>query len=348
MVGVPAPAYLGQVNTRAEIDNFIPQLWTDDIIHYRDRKFHMASACRTYNFEGQKGDELFLPLVGRSGVFDRVPGQPVRLQVKSPSGYKVKVDQDKESSFGVDKIVKIQSQYDAFRAYTKEAGYAMARDLDNALLALRATVPTSRRLFFTADGTAATLPGGLTKAGLETAIQITMEEDVDWEECHWVFSPNQLMDLTDIDEFQSRDFDFASARNGIVGTLYGLPVHVTTQITNNTLVGYRNGEGAPGEPTPGVIGSPYFPTQEDVAAVALNRGQTGSEVAQPFQTGMLVHPDWAVLLKQQNIMVETSRETLLQLDALVTTHVYGAKSFKRDHAVLLFSRGSSYTANNEG
>jgi hypothetical protein len=348
MVAVPSSVYLGGVNTRNEIDNFIPNMWTDDIIRYRDRKFHMASAVRTYNFIGQKGDELALPLVGRSGVYDRIPGQPVRLQVKAPGQYKVRVDQDKESSFGIDKIVKIQSQYDAYTAYVKEAGYAMARDLDNALLALRASVPTGRRLFFTSNGTAAGTPQGLSKAGIETAIQLMMEEDVDYEECHWVLSPNQLLDLSSVDEFISNDFNFANMRNGIVGTLYGLPVHVTTQITNNTLDGYRNGEGAPGEPTPGVTGSPYVPTQEDVTPTFLNRGQTGSEVANPFQTGMLVHPDWAVLLKQQNIMVETSRETLLQLDAFVTTHVYGAKSFRRDHAVLLFTQGSPYTPNNQG
>lgn len=339
----PLPYYAGQPVTRQNINNFIPNVWTGDIRRYRDRKFHLAMVTKTYDFVGQKGDTLKIPLFGRAAVYDRMPGNPVRLQVQNGGQYEVKVDKDRESSFGMDNIVNIQSQYELRQIYTREAGYAQARDLDNALLGLRAAIPTTQQIFRTTGAGAGTIsgdPAPLDNAVILAAMQQIMESDVPLEECRWVMSPNQAFDLVDIDKFISNDYNLATVRNGILGTLYGLPVHVTTQITNNTLNGYINGEGATPEPTPGVAGSPYLPTQEAVVGSGLPRGKSGSEVAQPFQTAMLVHPEWALMLKQRNLTVEQSRETLYQMDVLVTNQVYGCKTYRQDHCVMIHSRGT--------
>lgn len=344
----PAPLYHGEVLSRDRIDNFIPNRWIGEIRYYRDRMFHLANTIKTIAVIGKKGDEWYQPLVGRAEVYDRIPGQPVRLQARTPGQYSVKVTKDKESSFGIDKIVSVQSQYDLRTPYTREAGYAMQRDLDNFLLGMRAAIPANRQIFRSTGagaGTAAGDPAPLDSSTIEAAIQFQLESEVPLSECKWVFSPNQVMDLITIDKFISTDYNLANIRigalsSGVVGTLYGLPVHCSTQISNNSLDGYISSEGALGEPTPGVIGSRYLPDQDPVVGTGLPRGKTGSEVAQPFQTGMLVHPEWGVLLKQQNINVEASREVLLQMDALVTTQVYGAKLYRQDHAVLIHSRGS--------
>ena len=118
-------------------------------------------------------------------------------------------------------------------------------------------------------------------------------------------------------------------------------MHVTTQIGNNSLDGLIAEEGATGTPTPGVQGSLYVPNQEDADTVIsyLPRGKTGNEIAQPFHTGMLVHPDWAMLAKQKSITIETGRELLLQTDVSVGRHVYGAKSFYPELGVLIHSQG---------
>lgn len=344
MAAVPAPYYNGSVVTRDTIANFIPNRWLGEIRMYRDRKFHLAMATKTFDFTGQKGDTIHIPLVGRAAVYDRVPGQPVRLQTQAPGQYSARVDRDKESSYGIDNIVQIQSQYDTRTVYTKAAGYAMARDLDNALLGLRAGLPASQQIFVSTGvgaGTAAGDPAPLSKASIEAAMQLMMEADYDISECKWIISPNMALDLANIDQYISGDYQLANMKSGIVGMLYGLPVHITTQITNNRLDGYKNGEDAPGQPTPGVIGSPYLPTQDVIVGTGLPRGKTGNEVAQPFSTGMLVHPNWALLLKQKNITVEASREVLLQMDAMVTNQVYGTKLYEMDAAVLLHVQGST-------
>lgn len=342
------PYYTGEVLSRSRIDNFIPQVWIGDIRYYRDSNFFMSSLTKAMNVVGKKGDTYKIPLVGRAGVNDRIPGQPVELQARTPGQYQVTVDQDKETSFGIDDIVMVQSQYDTMKIYTKEAGYAMARDLDNALLALRAAIPTTQQLYRTTGtgaGTAAGTPAALDEGILVAALLQMMEANVPVNECAWVFSPKQVMDLIVLDIIKSKDYDTGNLtvgqfNSGRMGTLWNLPVYVSTQITNNTLDGYIPREGASGLPTPGVIGSPYLPTQDSVVGSGLPRGQTGSEVANPFQTGMLVHPEWACLLKQKNISVTKSFENLLQMDALVTRHIYGSKLYRTDHSVLIHSQGT--------
>lgn len=345
MVATPASYYVGSPLQRSDIANFIPQIWIGEVRRYRDRMFHLAKGTKTFNFLGKKGDTLHIPLVTRAGVRDRIPGQSVHLQSRQPGQYRITVDQDKESSFSLDRMVDIQSQYAIRQLYTQEAGYAMARDLDNALLALRAALPATQKIFKTTTGTAAGDPQALDEATILAALQLMMESNVPLEQCMWIFSPNQVLDIWTLDRFTSNDFNLAQLNlgtfsSGVVGRLYNLPVMVTNQITNNTLVGYISEEGAAGQPTPGVAGSPYLPTQESIVGTGLERGKTGSEVAQPFQTGMLVHPDWSILIKQSNINATASFENLLQMEALVTTHTYGTKTYRQDHAVLLFTQGT--------
>ena len=342
------PYITGQVLDRTRIDNFIPNVWTDDVRYYRDAAFVLSMVTQVKNVQGQQGDTYHVPLIGRAAVNTRVPGKPVQAQARTPGKYEVKVDQDKESSFSVDSIVKIQSQYDQQMIYTREHGYALGRDLDNALLALRAGIPTSQQIFRTigtGEGTAAGTPAAIDEATLLAALQLMLEANVPLQDCAWVFSPKQIVDLMELDIIKNADYSVGTlnvrnANMGAVGTLYTLPVYSTTQISNNSLVGLINGEGATPGPTPGVAGSLYLPTQDTIIGGGLPRGQTGSETVNPFQTGMLVHPEWAYLLKQLDVTVTQSFENSLQMDLVVFRHVYGCRLYRNDHVVLMHTAGN--------
>lgn len=345
-----APVFAGSLVTRPDIGVFIPNVWAFEILRYRDRKFHMANLCKTINVIGKKGEEVYFPKVGRLTTRDRIPNQPVTLQRMSGGSWKMKVTKDKEVSFGIDKIVNIQSQYDLRKEYTMAAGEAMARDLDNFLLGMRAVIPTTNRIFRTTGAgadTAAGDPAPLDNATILAAMQMILDQDGDLSQCKWLMSPNQVMDLMDLDKFVSNDYNLAQLsmggfKSGMIGTLYGLPVYVSTQISNNSLTGYIPADGAPGEPTPGVEGSYYLPDQEDPGTIitTLPRGKTGNEVAQPFHSGLLVHPDWCMLAKQQNVATESDRVIMYQADVVVSTHIYGAKSFYPELSVMFHTRGN--------
>lgn len=344
MANIIGNPYLdGSTLDRTQIDNFIPSVWTGDVRYYRDSNFILSDVTTVKSVVGQQGDTYKIPLIGRAGVYTRVPGQPVQSQSRTPGNYEIKVDQDKESSFSIDSIVKLQSQYDTMQIYTKEHGYALGRDLDNALLALRAAVPTTQQIYRSSDGTAAGTPAALDQATLIAAMQLMLNANVPLSECYWVLSPKQFLDLLVLEIIQSNDyslsnFDIRSA-NGKMGTLYTLPVYVTTQITNNALDILYNGEGSTAGPAPGVAGSLYLPTQDTIVGGGLVQGQTGSETANPFMTGMLVHKEWAYMLKQLEPTVTQSFENALQMDLVVFRHVYGCKKYRDDHCVLMHTEG---------
>lgn len=331
--------YSGSTVQRGDIDRFIPNVWASDIRHYRSTKFMMQRVVQVRSFVGKKGDTLYEPLVGRSAIYPKLPGQPVQLQSRRPGQWELKIDQYNESSYALEDIVEIQSQYNLRKPYTKEAGYAMARDLDNALLALRATIPVERQIFRSINagaGTAAGDPAPINSDVILAGKTLLEEEDVDVEDMALVVAVAQRNDMLDIDKFTSADYvNGKPVMTGFIGTVYGIPVMATNNMRINSLDGYHNGEGAPGQPTPGVLGSPYMPTQEPIVGTGLPRGKTGNEVAQPFVSCLLCSKEWAMLAVQKNISTEYSRENLLQADALVCTHAYGARTYRSNEAVLI-------------
>jgi len=317
---------------------FIPQLWKGEIRRYRDRKFMMERLVRVKNFIGQKGQTLHVPLVGRMSVRPKVAKQPIDLDMTTPGAYMVSVDQQNYVAHGVEDITNIQSQYNVRNAYSREIGYALRRDLDNALLGLRAAVPT--QLFSSSTGTVAGVPQPMNADIILAAKEIFDRASVPEEDRHILVGPQQYRDLLDIERFISSDFiDGRPTVNGVVGRLYDFTIHMTNQIQENTLTGYVNGEGAIGQPTPGVLGSPYMPTQDIIIGDGLPRGQTGNEEAAPFTTAVVMHPEWACLLRQTNIVTKSSYDIHYLSDIVISYHVFGAKTYRRNHAILLHTGG---------
>lgn len=327
------------VTIRSDVNALI-ELMILDIMRLRERQFGMAKLCTTYSFVGKMGDNVKIPTMGRLAVHRRIPGSAVRSQAVRLDEFTCVVDYDLESSVELDELVSLQTGSTIRRPITTEISYAQTRYMDNVMLGLRAAVPTSQQVIVSSTGTAAGDPQALTRVACDTALQYMIESAIPYEECTWVFSPQQVMDLGNQVTLTSKDFTFATQKNGIIGTLYGLPVMMTPQISNNNLTGYRNGAEAVPGPTPGVAGSEFLPTQDPITAT-LPRGKTGAEIAQPFQTGMLIHPSWAVFLPQKNITVEVGRDIRFQSDLVVGKQVFGTRLYRTDACFNIHTRGSS-------
>jgi hypothetical protein len=107
-------------------------------------------------------------------------------------------------------------------------------------------------------------------------------------------------------------------------------VYTISNVTTNSLTGYTNGTGAAAQPTPGVVGSSYLPTQDSYTALPTTGGGTGS-----FVTALACHPDWAKFATPLEPKIEAGRSLELQMDEVVSTWIYGSKIYRSDHAVLL-------------
>ena len=337
-MALPQP-YSGGAMTVASNKEFIPKIWETELKKELDAQFILSKIVTMMPFAGKKGDTVKIPEIKRMGVYDKLSETQVRLQSFVGSNWEMKVDKYKEVSFLIEDILDLQTSFSLRVPYIEEASYAMSQDIDNSLLALRASIPLTQQIVVSDTGTITGNPTAIDDAAIRAALQRLNEAKAKKTERYFIVSEGQYTDLLGITKFVSADFiNGAPITNGIIGTLYGIPVISTTQVTSNSLNGYFNGEGSVGEPTPGVVGSPYMPTQDALTGLVLGglpRGKSGAEVAQPFATCMLVQKGWARMAMQKTPSSEMSRENLLQADALVNTQVYGCKVFRQDHCVLM-------------
>jgi hypothetical protein len=337
-MALPQP-YSGTAMNIASNSEFIPKIWETELKKELDANFVLSQASTMMPFKGKKGDTVKIPLIKRMGVFDKLSETQVRLQSFVGENWEMQIDKYKEVSFLIEDILDLQTSFSLREPYIQEAAYAMAQDMDNSLLGLRAGIPLTQQIVVSDTGTIAGNPEALNDAAVRAALQRLNEAKAPKKNRYWIVSEGQYTDLLGITKFVSSDFvNGAPTTNGIIGTLYGIPVVSTTQITANSLDGYINGEDGSPEPTPGVAGSPYLPTQDTLVGLSNNglpRGKTGAEVAQPFATCMLVQKDWSRYAMQKTPSSEMSRENLLQADALVNTCVYGCRIYRPDHCVLV-------------
>lgn len=325
--------YRGDTVQLNQVGNFIPELWANDVLKKREPKLQATMAVTRQQFAGgKKGDIIHYPIIYEMAVNDKLPATMVNLQTQTPGDFTVTIDKYKESSFMIEDVVGVQSKYNVMSLYTERASRAMANDIDNAILGMRAAVPTSQWIYVSSDGAESGTPQAIDEASILAAMQLLDEQDVPEEGRMILVSPGQYADLLAIDKFIDRDFiDGYPVSSGALGSLYGMQVYKVNKLKTNSLTGYRNGKDAPLQPTPGVIGSPYLPSQDSFNTLPYN--------GKSWVSAMVVHPSWCFLMDAQTIKVETSREVLYQADALVMTQIYGTKmSFYPEGAILIHSR----------
>lgn len=235
----------------------------------------------------------------------------------------------------------VPGQYNIRGEYTREAGYALARDAENFILGHRASVNNNAAnvIWNTSTGAAGGTFQALNEASILAAVQVLDERNVPQEGRFLAVSPGQYTDLLTITRFSSEDFINGSpVSSGRLGTIYGIPVYKSNMLKVNSLTGYTNGRNGIPQPTPGVAGSPYLPTQDSFTGLPYSGDGTNTS-ASGIVTAMLGHKDWLYMARVLEPKVETSREVLFQADAVVTTSLYGAKSFRTESMILIHSAG---------
>ena len=337
-MALPGIEFVGDAYTAQRADVFIPDLWSAEVKRFRDAKLITSEYTKKLPFAGKKGDRLHIPNISRAAVYDKLPERPVTMQARTESEFYCDIDTYKESSFMIEDIVTTQSAYALRSEYTREAGYAIARDIDNSVLALRAAVNAfaSQVIFNSSNGLVTGNGAGnpMAFASFLTAKLILDAADVPPEDRVFVVSPGQYAQLLNINQFTNVQFvDGRPVQNGLVGSLFGIPVVMTSQVGTNSVTGYVNGTGNTAAPTPGVNGSPYVPKQDTFTSLPTNF--TGDN--RPIVTSILCHMDWAVLGIQQEPALESGREPIYQADVVIMTQLYGTRLFRSDHAVLIHS-----------
>lgn len=236
---------------------FIEELWSDEVLAAYKSNLVMPQLVVVMNHVGSKGDTVHLPTPGRaSGPNAKVTELPVTLIAAQETKKQFVIDQHWEYSRLIEDIAKIQAN-DSFRAfYTDDAGYTLARKVDQLLHAEGAKLagadaaptvagsayskavigtPTSGALV--AWSAAANANAGnaatITDEGLRIMLRKLDDSDVPSMGRVLVIPPVEKQKLLGITRFTEQAFvgeqgSANSIRNGLVGNLYGVEVYVSS------------------------------------------------------------------------------------------------------------------------
>lgn len=224
--------------------NFIPEVWSDDVIAAYKKHLVLAQLVARINHKGKKGDLIHIPKPVRGAASAKVANNVVTLVTSTADKVDVALDKHYEYSFVVEDILEVQGMASLRRFYTDDAGFALATQVDSDLRDLAATWNAGTAYSGAVigsdgstayDGTGAGNGAALTDAGLRRVIQTLDDNDVPMRDRFLVIPPVEKRRLLGITRFTEQAFTGEagsgnSIRNGLVGDVYGIPVYVSTNI----------------------------------------------------------------------------------------------------------------------
>jgi len=237
-----------------EVPNFIPELWSDEVIAAYKQNLVAANLVRKLNHRGKKGDTIRIPTPTRGSASDKgAQSQVTLIQHGADAGLVVSIDKHKEYSRFIEDIVDVQALASLRQFYTDDGGYAIAKQVDTDLLveffntgsaslvytASTNTLETTSTFdtIYEGDGSVwdETASTDISDAGIRAHIKVLDDGDVPMAERFYVVPTIVKQDLTGIARFTEEAFVGERAggntiRNGIVGNVYGVEVYVTTQL----------------------------------------------------------------------------------------------------------------------
>jgi hypothetical protein len=249
---------------RSEVPNFIPQLWSDEVIASYKSNLVMANLVRKLNHRGKKGSSIKIPTPSRGSASDKsAESQVTLIQHGTDAGLTININKHKEYSRLIEDIVDVQALGSLRRFYTDDAGYAIARRVDKDLIlgmAANANGGTATlvenadgSLDSTSSGTGSWVIGDgstawdptstanagnatdLTDLGIRRLIRSLDDIDAPMAGRYLVIPPVVKQDMLGFARYTEQSFTGEvgkgnSIRNGLVGDVYGVEIYITNQL----------------------------------------------------------------------------------------------------------------------
>jgi len=232
----------------SEIQNFVPELWSDEVLAAYKSNLVLSNLVRKLNHRGKKGDTIRIPTPTRGTVSDKAAETAVTLiQHGTDAGVTILIDKHKEYSRLIEDLASVQGLESLRRFYTDDGGYAIAHQVDRDLFheAFRtgsASITVSGNTLTTAstfdtiregDGTTwdETACTDITDAGIRAFIKVLDDVDAPQRGRVLVVPTIVKQDLLGLSRFTEQAFvgNGDTIRNGLVGDVYGSEVFVTTR-----------------------------------------------------------------------------------------------------------------------
>lgn len=211
---------LGTGNTGlTEVDAFIPELWSDYVSGYLQRKLVFRPLVDDYSeFVQGKGDTIHVPTLSEVAVQDKSENTAIEYDATTESVTDITIDQHKYASKIFEDIAVIQANSGLVEKYAQGFAYGLAKEID-AFVASKLITITSGATLATNDVIAA--------SELQAALASLGEADLDYREGDLVMAVNPTVyaDLLNEDRLVRYDALGESAiKNAMIEKAYGMPV----------------------------------------------------------------------------------------------------------------------------
>tara|TARA_R110000823_G_scaffold2934_6_gene11694 strand:- start:10192 stop:11130 length:939 start_codon:yes stop_codon:yes gene_type:complete len=239
---------LGTNNTTITTSaNFIPELWSDEVVGAYKQNLVLANLVTKMSHKGKKGDTINIPKPARGSASVKAANNQVTLIADTAGVVAVSINKHYEYSKLIEDIAEVQAISSMRKFYTDDAGYALANQVDDDLFAISEGLQggtvggTGAALFEKAvrggDGTTlfagGTSGGGatdITDAGIRRMILTLDNADVPMDNRALVMPPVASNDLLAIARFTEQQFigNGDAISTGKIGQIYGVDVFVTS------------------------------------------------------------------------------------------------------------------------
>jgi len=225
--------------------NFIPEIWSDEIVAAYKKNLVLANLVMKMNFKGKKGDTVHIPTPTRGSASAKAAETAVTLIAATESIIDISINKHYEYSRLIEDIVEAQALNSMRQFYTSDAGYALARQVDTDLVQLGrvanggSTGAQYGSAFIGGDGTttfdytANTNTGNasaLTDSSIRRTIQRLDDNDTPMDNRFFLIPPSSRNTLMGLARYTEQAFvgNGDAIRNGEIGNLYGIPVFTSS------------------------------------------------------------------------------------------------------------------------
>ena len=244
------PSQTGAVDN-ARAATFIPEIWSDEIVAAYQANLVLANLVKKMAMTGKKGDTIHIPKPTRGVATAKQAKTAVTIQADTESEVQVIIDKHFEYSRMIEDITEAQALSSLRQFYTGDAGYALAKQVDNDLFTLGKSFgdgdgsdwTNSATFIPTTTGLAAYAGAGTTADFNDNAFRALIQKmddaDVPMDNRSFVVPPSLRNAIMGVERYVSSDFvDGRGVQNGKIGNLYGVDVFVTSNcpLTHSTTV----------------------------------------------------------------------------------------------------------------
>jgi len=218
---------LGTNNTTAAVaGNFIPELWSDEVIGAYKSNLVLANLVTKLSHKGKKGDTIHIPKPARGSASVKAANAQVTLSAATNTVVDISINKHYEYSKLIEDIAEVQALASMRKFYTDDAGYALATQVESDLFGTM-----TGGSFVKGDGSAWSSGAGgtITDAGIRAMVLDLDNADVPMDGRAIVLPPVASNSMLGIDRFTEQQFIGSgdAIKTGKIGAIYGIDVYVT-------------------------------------------------------------------------------------------------------------------------